>query len=339
MRNVDNCLATLLSSLESLGLAANTDVVITSDHGFSTIAKRSQTSGAARGSYADVPAGSLPPGFLAIDLATALGLPLFDPNNGNAAVPAGAHSSFGNGLIGSSPASPSVIVAANGGSDLVYLPGEDRAALAARVVDALLAQDYVSGIFVDDALGPIPGTLPLSAINLNGSALTPVPAIVANFASFHVAGGACPTWLTCVAEIADTNLQQGQGMHGSFSRADTFNFMAAIGPSFKRGYVDHMPVSNADLGQTIARLMRLPIADGQRGKLIGRVLSEALPGGHEVPARRGEQVSPPGAKGLRTIVFYEQVGETRYFKAAGFPGRTAGLSISGRPDHLDDGAR
>jgi hypothetical protein len=34
-------------------------------------------------------------------------------------------------------------------------------------------------------------------------------------------------------EIADTGLQQGQGMHGSFSRADTFNNMAAIGPDFK----------------------------------------------------------------------------------------------------------
>ena len=37
----------------------------------------------------------------------------------------------------------------------------------------------------------------------------------------------------CAVEIADTGLQQGQGMHGSFSRADTMNFMAAIGPDFK----------------------------------------------------------------------------------------------------------
>ena len=27
-------------------------------------------------------------------------------------------------------------------------------------------------------------------------------------------------------------------MHGSFSRGDTMNFMAAIGPDFKHGYVD-----------------------------------------------------------------------------------------------------
>lgn len=76
----------------------------------------------------------------------------------------------------------------------------------------------MSGLFVDDALGAIPGTLPLSAINLKGSALTPIPAIVINFKS-QATG--CKTPALCTAEVADTGLQQGQGMHGSFSRADT----------------------------------------------------------------------------------------------------------------------
>ncbi len=43
---------------------------------------------------------------------------------------------------------PKLVVAANGGSDLIYLPDGDRA-IAKRVVETLLAQDYVSGIFVD----------------------------------------------------------------------------------------------------------------------------------------------------------------------------------------------
>lgn len=34
-------------------------------------------------------------------------------------------------------------------------------------------------------------------------------------------------------------------MHGSFSRAETMNFMAAIGPDFKNGFVDVAPVSTA----------------------------------------------------------------------------------------------
>ena len=58
-------------------------------------------------------------------------------------------------------------------------------------------------------------------------------------------------------------------MHGSFSRADTWNFMAMQGPDFKSQFVDPAPASNADLGRTIAQLMQLDTAD--KGKLIGRV--------------------------------------------------------------------
>ena len=42
----------------------------------------------------------------------------------------------------------------------------------------------------------------------------------------------------CGVEISDSGQQQGQGIHGSFGRQDTHNFMAAIGPDFKRGFVD-----------------------------------------------------------------------------------------------------
>ena len=339
VRNVDQTLAMLLAALRSQGLADSTDVVVTSDHGFSTISKASDSSAAAHARYADVPKDLLPPGFLALDLARALGLPLFNPDQGNAPVPEGSHTN-GNGLIGNDAAHPSVVVAANGGSDLVYLPGDDRAAIAPRVVQALLEQDYVSGVFVDDRLGPIPGTLPLSALQLVGSAVTPVPAIVVNFRSFHVAdptGRVCPTWLTCVANVADTALQQGQGMHGSFSRADTFNFTAAAGPSFKRGYVDRMPVSNADVGRTIAALLRLPMESSRKGELLGRVMQEAIQGGHAAAFQHGTLRSTPGAHGLQTIVHYEQVGPIRYLKAGGFAGRTAGLDERGRPDHLGDG--
>ena len=337
VRNADNNLAALLASLKSLGLESTTDVWVTSDHGFSTISKESQSSPAAKNGYADVPAGLLPPGFLAIDLAASLELPLFDPDKSNAVVGAGAHPVAGNALIGTDSANPSVVVAANGGSDLVYLPGGDRTAMAGRVVDALLGQDYVSGVFVDDALGRFAGTLPLSAINLSGKAVTPVPSMVVNFKSFHFDGSDCITWLMCTAEIADSTLQQGQGMHGTFSRADTFNFMAAVGPSFKRGFVDQAPVSNADIGQTIAHLMTLPVGAPGKGRLVGRVATEALRDGRDPEVVSGELASAPAANGLRTIVFYQQVGDTRYFSAAGFPGRTVGIDASAHRDHLQDG--
>jgi Type I phosphodiesterase / nucleotide pyrophosphatase len=319
VKNADDNLRTIRQALDDLGLAATTDIVIAADHGFSTISKESETSPAAKASYADVRAGLLPPGFLALDIAKALDLPLFDPNNKNGRVGDNAHPKGGSGLIGQDPAKPDIVVAANGGSDLVYLPTKDRA-LAARVVEALLGQDYVSGLFVDDDLGAIPGTLPLSAINLKGVAKTPTPSIVVNFRSFSTG---CEQPVLCTVEVADTTLQQGQGMHGSFSRADTMNFMAAAGPSFRRGYVDNVPVSNADVGQTLARLLDLKIPF--RGSLMGRVIEEALPGGAEPAVAAYILRAPPGAGGLATVLSYHQVGKAHYFAAAGFPGRTVGL--------------
>jgi hypothetical protein len=184
----------------------------------------------------------------------------------------------------------------------------------------LLKQDYVTGLFVDDALGRFPGTLPLSAINLKGSALTPVPAIAVNFKTFTTG---CERPLLCAVEIADTGLQQGQGMHGSFSRADTMNFMAAIGPDFKAGFVDDAPASNADIGLTMARILNLRIP--ARGKLLGRVLTEAMPKGAIVRHATRTMRSDLSETGLRTVMQYQVVGTTRYFDAAGFPGRTVGL--------------
>lgn len=321
--NADDDLAKLVTALKDQGLDGDTDIIVTSDHGFSTISKESATSWAAAQTYKNVTANLLPPGFVAIDIAHALGMNLYDPDAKGAQVAAGAYSSRGNGLIGSDPAQPLVVVAANGGSDLIYLPTGDKA-LAARVVAALSGQDYVSGLFVDDSLGSIDGTLPLSVIALKGAAVTPMPAIAVNFRTFSL-GCADPT--TCGVEVADTGLQQGQGMHGSFSRADTRNIMAAAGPDFREHFVDGAPASNADIGKTVARLLGLGIPD--RGELVGRVLSEAMPNGAMPQARSDVVRSQPDAAGHVTVVLTQTVGATRYFDAAGYPGRTLGLPADG----------
>ncbi len=319
IKNADDNLATIRRALDELGLAATTDIIVSADHGFATISKESKTSPAAQAKYADVPAGLLPPGFVAIDLAKALGLPLHDPDNKNGAVDAGTYPKRGNGLIGPDPANPQLAVAANGGSDLVYIPGKDRA-LTTKVIEALLAQDYVSGLFVDDDLGQFAGTLPMSAINLKGLARTPRPSVVINFRTYSAG---CDKPLLCTVEIADTGLQQGQGMHGSFSRADTMNFMAAIGPDFKAGFVSDAPVSNADMGKTMAHLLGLKIPF--KGALLGRVAEEALPGGVSPTVENFIERSHPGTDGLATILVGQRVGPNRYFDAAGFPGRTVGM--------------
>jgi hypothetical protein len=319
IKNADNNLAQLRQALDDLGLAASTNIIIAADHGFSTISKESKTSPSAKISYDDTPTDFLPMGFLAIDLAMTLDLPLFDPNDRNARVAGNAHPRAGNGLLGNDPANPDLVVATNGGSNLIYLPKGDKE-LAARTIKALLEQDYVSGLFVDDKLGRFGGTLPLSQVGLKGKAVTPHPSIVVNFRSY-VQG--CDEPANCSVEVADTVLRQGQGMHGSFGRGDTLNFMAAIGPDFKAGYVDRLPVSNADVGATAARLLGL--TQRPRGNLVGRVVTEAMPNGATPRAYSGTVRSQASANGLRTVLKFQRVLSQRYFDAAGFPGRTVGL--------------
>jgi Type I phosphodiesterase / nucleotide pyrophosphatase len=320
IRNADDDLARIRAALSELGLLDTTDLIVTSDHGFSTISKESRTSSTVKEKFADAPAGHLPLGFVALDLAQALNLPLIDPDDDYKTIGPGQHSKNGNGLIGGDRSTPKVVVAANGGSDLIYLPDSDKI-VAKRIVDFLLTQDYVSGIFVDAKLGKFPGTLTLGDIALAGSAVTPVPAIAISFRSFDTV---CGEPVRCTAEIADTVLQQGQGMHGSFSRADTWNFMAMEGPDFKSQFVDPAPTSNADLGRTIAQLMQLDVHD--KGQLVGRVIAEALPNGTLPDVTNQVVISEPAPNGLLTAINMQTVGTTRYFDAAGFPGRTVGLS-------------
>jgi hypothetical protein len=328
VQEADRNLAALRTALADNDLAGTTDVLVTSDHGFSTISKGSSSSFAKSQSYSDVPAGFLPPGFLAIDLAQALGLPMYDseqlkPTPVRIDAMAGQHPKTGNGLLGADPKNPEVVIAVNGNSDLVYLPGAAAAALLPKIVDFLLTQDYVSGLWVDDSFGTLAGTLPLSQIGLVGAAKTPRPALLVGFASGDTG---CGNPSACGYAVTDWNLQQGQGFHGSFGRADTYNNMAAVGPDFHTAYTDPAPVSNADLAVTMARLLGLSLpADPLRGRL----LSEALVGPWataEPPSLAGLLASPPGGpQGQKTIVRYQDAAGVRYFDAGGFVGRTNGL--------------
>ena len=80
VRNASDDLQRLRDALKALGLDKTTDIVVVADHGFSTISKQSRTSPAARMTLRNVPPRFLPSGFLAIDLAKALGLRLYDAN-------------------------------------------------------------------------------------------------------------------------------------------------------------------------------------------------------------------------------------------------------------------
>lgn len=310
--NADSNLKAILDALKKLGIANDTDVFVTADHGFSTIAKGDPAK---------------PPGFVADDVAAWLGENLYDPDANNVAVDIadGAHSGYGNGIIGATPDAPDAIVAANGGSDFIYAMDAQHAIL---IYHYLLSQPYVGALFVNDELlkksaPDFAGALPLSAIGLVGSAEMPRPGIVVGFRSFDVKGCKLGREL-CAAEMSDTSLATGQGMHGSFSRADTRNFMAAAGPDFKAGYRDPAPVSNADIAPTLAHILHIELSGS--GTLKGRVAFEALRGGHAVSVTRGWQAAEPAPNGLQTVLEYQQVGGTRYYDAGGIAGRTVGLA-------------
>jgi arylsulfatase A-like enzyme len=353
VHRADDELRILLETLEETpGLRTNTDIFVTSDHGFATVSKqeidaqhdRTQSASAAL-SFTDVPPGFLPPGFLAMDVARFLGEPLYDPdspgrdNHGNphyrqvnlSAVESAsetregpvAHPALGHGLIGGSgrpldQTDADVVIAANGGSDLIYLPRGDRA-LAARLVSFLEKQDYVGGLFADDALGPLPGVLPLSSIGLIGSAQLPRPAIVVAFKTFAInpkESGVTRDPLLDAVQIADTPMQQGQGMHGSFGRDNTFNFMAAAGPDFKNAYRDALPASNADIAPTMLTILGWSAAP--RGSLRGRALNEALQQ-HGPTTSAFEHclaVSTSTADGRGTVLHYQRYDNRSYFDEA-----------------------
>ncbi len=346
VKNADNDLYQIASFVAAFPqVAANTDLFVTSDHGFATISKHEvDAAGTATKAYAstftykdatgrqEVNAGFLPPGFLAIDLAHALNLPLFDPDSqitvGSGKVyepvdPTVAQQTAtvrqrpaaGDGLIGGTGAiqdktDARVVVAANGGSDLVYVPAGDYQTVR-RVADFLTAQDYAGSVFVDDQYGPIPGTLPLSSIGLLGTAQTPRPSIAISFKTFYLQPGN----LLSAVQIADSGLQEGQGMHGSIARDNTFNNMAAYGPDFKMGFTDDAPVSNADIARTFAYLMGTPLEDN--GGQVGRVLTEALAGGPAtVGSTSATKVSAATQAGMVNVLHTQSVGTEKYFDSA-----------------------
>ena len=347
IQHADRALQRLLEWLDAHpAIGADTDVLVTSDHGFATVSRSeidavghlTTSESAAHDSIGaegeiDSVRSTLPIGFLALDLAYDLELNLFDPDSrpagsrlyrrvrlGSRAVPVPVgtweHPLRGNALIGPDVRRPDgadarLIVAANGGSDLIYIPDRNVETLR-QVVDRLLAYDYVGGLFVDDIYGSVPGTLPLSAINLVGVSPLPRPAIVVAFKVFYLN----PADLQTAIQVADSALQEGQGMHGGFGRDSTDNNMAAMGPDFKHQFTDPLPAGNGDLTPTLAHLLGFALPKG--GSLVGRVLDEALVHGPAAGPSRVQYVRSSTAHGKQTVLVFQEQAGVRYLDAGCF---------------------
>jgi arylsulfatase A-like enzyme len=340
LQNADHCLKQLLDWLDAHpAVKAHTDVLVTSDHGFATISRREIAADGAQttepsaaldyelnGKEKAQPKGTLPTGFLAVDLGIRAHLRVFDPSiratTGSSAYAEltiggekSQHPTTGSALLGETVkhldgSDARLIVAANGGSDLLYVPNKNTDVV--RQTIAILAQlDYVGGIFVDDTYCPAttdcPGALPMSAIGLIGTSRVPRPAIVVTYQVFY----RTPGDLQSAAQVSDTTLQEGQGMHGGFGRDQTFNNMAAIGPDFKSGFADEAPMGNIDIVPTLAKILGIEMPSV--GNLKGRVLHEALINGElSKPTPIKTLISSPTSDGTHTLLEYQETSGVRY---------------------------
>ncbi|MFZ6654000.1 alkaline phosphatase family protein [Undibacterium sp. TJN19] len=159
-----------------------------------------------------------------------------------------------------------IVIAANGGSDYLYLPDHDVTTVSS-VVRFLQSREEYGAIFVDSRYGAIPGTLPMSMINLENAVRSGKgqPDIIVSF-----------TWdaqqlVNGLPGIEFESTGGNRGMHGSFSPIDVHNTLIASGPAFRSGVTISNPTGNVDVAPTIAYVLgqSMPQADG-------RVLNEAL---------------------------------------------------------------
>ena len=160
-----------------------------------------------------------------------------------------------------------IVVAANAGSDYLFVPDGNIETVKAAVV-SMQSRLQFGAIFVSDRYGEIGGTLPMSLIEIENSGNGRAPDIIVSFSydeNVAVAGKSGVSYASSINRRGD---------HGSFSPTDTHISLMASGPDFKSGLHDPLPTANVDVAPTVARILKFSMPDAQ-----GRVLEEALRGG------------------------------------------------------------
>jgi arylsulfatase A-like enzyme len=292
----DEILGRVTGKLRELGWEQSTDIIITQDHGHSTVSGDLTTfplRGITDGSVGAVdPQGYSVSGFVrTAELLTRDGLKAYDGVNCrdvptlSGILQNGTHlyptRSDPHGHVCGKPqkyTSPSyvlpwpipagtIVVAANAGSDYLFVRDRDLKTVNAAVA-SLQSRAQFGAIFVSDKYGAVLGTLPMSLIQTEQSSDGRAPDIIVSFnydESVSVAGKSGVSYASSINRRGD---------HGSFSPIDTNISLMASGPDFKPGLHDTLPTANVDIAPTIARILDLSMPDAQ-----GRVLEEALQSG------------------------------------------------------------
>jgi arylsulfatase A-like enzyme len=318
----DEILGRVVEKLRQLGWQGSTDIIITQDHNHSTVsgdvAYYPLRAIVDRGIGAHDPDGYSVSGFVrTAELLTRDGLKAYD-GAGCRDIPIlsgiladGTHlypdnddqhgQVCGRAQKYTSPSyvvpkpmqAGAVVVAANAGSDYLFVPDGNIETVKAAVV-SLQSRLQFGAIFVSDKYREIAGTLPMSLIKTETSANGRAPDIIVSFSydeNVAVAGKSGVSYASSINRRGD---------HGSFSPTDTHISLMASGPDFGSGLNDTLPTSNVDIAPTVARILQFSMPAVQ-----GRVLEEALRGGppiseyavlnetHRSPARTGLTVKLP----------------------------------------------
>jgi predicted AlkP superfamily pyrophosphatase or phosphodiesterase len=283
LATVDLNLGKVRAAIDAAGLTDRTDVIVASDHGFATVRMN-------------------------IDLNALL-------------VGAGLKKSL---------EGDDVVVARNGGSDLIYLSKTAFPTVDARreelqkIVNFAEAQEWCGPIFSRDFappppagkhrrkrpadapyLGWIDGTFAQQVVGIFNPARSPDLTIsfreISDQDNAKLTGPDQPAFaLSAKGQTSVKNNSRplvhpvkgivyadngkafttGMGMHGAAGAAELHNVCAAIGPDFKRSFVDANPTANVDIGPTITQILHLAPNVGPGGaRPTGRIMSEAMPGG------------------------------------------------------------
>jgi len=298
LARIDTMLGQILTRLKALGIYDNTDIMVVSDHGHSSVAGdvslfplrdiRSgkvvttgtnpvdgySVSGDARlaqlltdnGIAANVYDGS---GCIKDPVMSGIlseGAQVYPTRNDTDGTVCGKERGYQYNtrsfLVPSQPPEDAVIIAANGGSDYLYVANKN-VNMVKGIVSFLQSREEFGAIFVDDNYGAVQGTFKMSTVNLEMAGRNPDIIVSYNYNENATVQGMKGTEYE--------SMQVCRGMHGSFSPVDVHNTMIASGPDFKSGFHDHVPSGNIDVAPTIAYLLSLNLPNTD-----GRVLYEAI---------------------------------------------------------------
>jgi arylsulfatase A-like enzyme len=295
----DEILGRIVEKLRHLGWEDSTDIIITQDHNHSTVsgdvAHYPLRAIVDRGVGPHDPHGYSVSGFVrTAELLTRDGLTAFDgagcrdipilsgikadgarlypakdDQHGNVCGRAQKYTSP-TYLVPKPIPAGAIVVAANAGSDYLFIP-DGNIDIVKAAVASLQSRVQFGAIFVSDKHGEVAGTLPMNLIKTENSGNGRAPDIIVSFSfdeNVAVAGKSGVSYASSINRRGD---------HGSFSPTDTHISLMASGPDFKSGLHDPLPTANVDIAPTVAHILKFSMPDAQ-----GRVLEEALQGGPPV---------------------------------------------------------